>query len=234
MKVSIIIPTYNERNIIGELIQYLFENIDSSVIEIIVADGESIDDTMEVAKEAGAKVVVSPVKGRAAQMNYAAGIANGEVFYFIHADCFPPKGFIKDIYQAIETGYDLGRYRTKFDSGKAILKINAWFTRFDLFMCMGGDQTLFIKRSLFEECKGFKEDMRIMEEYEFCERARKTGKYKILNDEVLISARKYDTNSWLSVQQANYKIMNMYKKGASQQQILDTYKKLLNYRKNAF
>jgi GT2 family glycosyltransferase len=99
---------------------------------------------------------------------------------------------------------------------------------------MGGDQTLFIKRSLFERCGGFREEMMIMEEYEFCERAREKGRYKILDGYALISARKYETNSWLRVQLANAKVIRMYKKGASQQQMLSTYKQMLNYRKSAF
>jgi hypothetical protein len=32
----------------------------------------------------------------------------------------------------------------------------------------------------------------------------------------LVSARKYEENSWLTVQLANLKIVKMYKKGASQ------------------
>jgi hypothetical protein len=76
--------------------------------------------------------------------------------------------------------------------------------------------------------------MKIMEEYEFCERARKRGKYKILKGEVLVSARKYETNSWLQVQLANFQVISMYKKGASQQEILTAYAGMLNYRKNSF
>ncbi len=234
MKVSIIIPTYNEANYIGKLIHFLIENSDSSVIDIIVTDGGSQDNTIDIAKLAGANAVLCPDRGRAAQMNYGAGMAKGDLFYFVHADCLPPKEFVKDIQEAVERQYDLGRYRTRFDSKKSILKINAWFTRFDLFVCMGGDQTLFTTRSLFEQCKGFKEEMQIMEEYEFCHRAKKIGKYKILNGEALISSRKYEGNTWLNVQRANYKIVNMYKRGASQHDILETYKKMLTYRKNAF
>jgi rSAM/selenodomain-associated transferase 2 len=234
MKVSIIIPTYNEAKNIEKLIRFLITNGNSSIADIIVVDGGSQDNTIEVAKFAGAFAVLSPTMGRAAQMNHGARISKGEVLYFIHADCFPPKTFIKDVEQAIEKGYDFGRYRTRFDSEKTILKINAWFTRFDLFVCMGGDQTLFIKKWLFEECKGFKEEMKIMEEYEFCDRAKKIGKYKILKGEALISARKYDGNSWIDVQKANYKVVSMYKKGASQQDILETYKHMLTYRKNGF
>lgn len=234
MKLSIIIPTYNEAAFIGKLVNYLLQNGGSINADIIVSDAGSNDDTMKTAQDAGARAVLAPAKGRGAQMNYAAGIAKGDVLYFIHADCFPPASFIKDIEKAIKDGFDLGRYSTKFDSHKTILKLNAWLTRFDFFLCMGGDQTLFIKKDLFERCNGFREDMKIMEEFEFCRRARMTGKYKILKGAALISARKYDTNSWLKVQRANAKIARMYKKGASQQEMLDTYKRMLSYRKSAF
>lgn len=234
MTISIIIPTYNEAENVGRLVNYLIKNANSSVVDIIVSDGGSGDQTIKTASEAGAIAVLSPGKGRSAQMNYGASISKGEILYFIHADCYPPSSFVADILKAVGSGFGLGRYRTKFDSPKPILKINAWFTRFDLFICMGGDQTLFIKRGLFEACNGFREDMRIMEEYEFCERARRLNKYKIIPKAALVSARKYDTNGWLRVQLANSKAVKLYKQGASQQEMLDTYKRMLNYRKNAF
>jgi rSAM/selenodomain-associated transferase 2 len=185
MTISIIIPTYNEAENIGRLVRYLKQHGNTGLVDIIISDGGSKDNTMEIASKEGAKAVLSPAKGRAAQMNYGASLAEGDVLYFIHADCYAPHTFISDIQQAVAEGYDLGRYRTRFDSPKNILKINAWFTRFDFFICMGGDQTLFIKRSLFQSCKGFKDDMRIMEEYEFCERARKLGRYRIIQKRCL-------------------------------------------------
>jgi len=234
MTISIIIPTYNEEKSIGSLVRYLKQHSNEALVDLIVSDGGSEDRTIDEAGAAGATAVVSPGKGRAAQMNFGASLAKGDVLYFIHADCYPPKSFIADVLTSIRQGYDLGRYYTKFDSRKPILKINAWFTRFDFFICMGGDQTLFIKRSLFQECGGFREEMKIMEEYEFCQRARQKGRYKIMNGSALISARKYDSNTWLQVQLANAKVVRMYKKGASQQELVDTYKKMLSYRKSSF
>jgi hypothetical protein len=73
-----------------------------------------------------------------------------------------------------------------------------------------------------------------MEEYEFCRRARKRAKYKIMKGAVLVSARKYDTNTWLKVQLANLKVVRMFKKGASQQEMVQKYQNMLHYRKNAF
>ena len=55
-----------------------------------------------------------------------------------------------------------------------------------------------------------------------------------MDGNALVSARKYDTNSWLTIQRAHVKIVRMYKKGASQPDMIETYEKLLSYRKNAF
>lgn len=230
MKISIIIPAYREENAIGRLVQHLEKSGGGYFSEIIVSDGQSDDATVEAAKKNGALAVTAPQKGRAAQMNYGASLATGDIFYFVHADVLPPESFATDILHAVEKGYDLGRCITKFDSKKWYLRINAFFTRFDLFICYGGDQTLFITRRLFEETGGFNSELRIMEDYEFTKRARQKGKYKIFKKGALISARKYDTNSWWRVQMANRKIVSMYKKGATQQEMVEMYRKMLNYR----
>ncbi|MEN6592532.1 MAG: glycosyltransferase family A protein, partial [Methanobacterium sp.] len=56
MKISIIIPTYNEE----EYLPYLLESIkrqDFTDYEVIVADAHSTDKTREIAKSFGAKIV---------------------------------------------------------------------------------------------------------------------------------------------------------------------------------
>ena len=230
MKVSIIIPVFNEADNIGELIRYLTDFGSDSLEEIIVVDGGSTDNTLLSAKKAGATGVISPKKGRAAQMNFGASLAKGDLLYFVHADTLPPQTYIWDILDAIRSGFDIGRYLSTYDSNSWLLKMNALLSRFDTFGGMGGDQTLFITKNLFQQTDGFDGSMKIMEEFEFCARARKQGKYKIINKPVLISARKYDTNGWFTVQKANYTIVKMYQKGASQESMVSKYKEMLNYR----
>ncbi len=227
-RISIIIPTYNEAAGIGKLIVFLQKHGGEYVAEIIISDGGSTDETVAIAQQAGVVAFVSPQIGRAAQMNSGVAKATGNILYFIHADSFPPTNFVSDITKAVNDGYDFGRYRSKFDSTKFLLKINAWFTRFNWFICYGGDQTLFITRKLFEQSGGLKNELLIMEEYEFSERLMKQGRYKIFTDAALISTRKYDGRSWLKVQLANRKAVKSFKKGLPQQQILEEYKTMLD------
>lgn len=226
---SIIIPTLNESRYIGNLIRYLRLHA-AGRLQIIVADGGSLDNTGVIAAKEGARVVTCPKKGRAAQLNYGASFATGSILYFIHADCIPPANYYSKIIESIQRGQFLGRFQTKFDSNNALLKLNAFFTRFDWFICYGGDQTFFIKRDVFKKINGYNAHMLIMEDYDIVKRARKVTPYVILNGKALISARKYDTNSWIKVQRANHTIVKMFRKGASQQELVDRYKQLLDYR----
>ncbi len=227
--ISIIIPTFNEEAYIHSLVIYLTEHGGGYVQEIIVSDGGSADNTLQLASAAGAHAVISPQKGRAAQMNFGASLATGGILYFVHSDSFPPVSFAKNIQDAVQNGFDFGRYRTEFDSKKFILKLNAFFTRFDLFVCYGGDQTLFITRLLFDKLYGFDSTLLIMEDYDIVVRAKTIGRYKILPQQVRVSARKYDTNSWWQVQRANYIIVQMFRKGASQEAMDKRYKEMLSY-----
>ncbi len=229
--ISIIIPTYNESELIGKLINFLKEFGNKDISEIIISDGGSTDNTAEIAKNAGAQVIISPQKGRAAQMNFGASMATSDILYFIHADTLPPPSFFTDINQALKEGFELGRYRTRFQSKNRILQFNAFFTRFDLLVCYGGDQTFFITKKLFKSVGGFNADMQLMEDYDIVTRARALARYKIFQKDAKVSARKYENNTWLQVQRANFIIVQMYKKGASQESLAEKYRRLLTYRK---
>lgn len=225
--ISIIIPTFNEEKNIGKLVTYLKRYGGDNVSDVIVIDGGSSDLTLSNADQAGASAFLSPKKGRAAQMNFGASIAKGTILYFVHADTFPPATFAHDIIKSVSMGNDLGRFRTKFDSSSFLLKMNAWLTRFDIFECYGGDQTLFMKKDFFEKINGFNDQQLIMEDYEIVVRARKKGKYAIIKKDVLVSARKYEMLSWYRVQKANVKMIRMYKSGESPALMVSTYKRLL-------
>ena len=155
--ISVIIPTYNEEEQIRNTIRQLWANDHSNQIgEIIVSDGGSSDDTLAIARSEGVSALLSPKKGRSAQMNYGASRATQGILFFLHADTTPPADFTADISEAVLEGFDAGCYRLCFDHPHWFLRANCWFTRFDVNAFHYGDQSLFIKRDLFEKLNGRK------------------------------------------------------------------------------
>lgn len=228
--ISIIIITLNEAENIGRLLQRLTQYKNDQVVEVLLVDGGSTDGTQGMAASGGATVLQAPCCGRAVQMNYGAKQSKGDILYFVHADSLPPKTFADDIIKAVEEHYPIGCFRFLFDSGRLLLRLNSYFTRFDKMWCRGGDQTLFITRTLFEELEGYDEAHLIMEEYDLIERARKKHPFKIIPKDVIVSARKYENNGYFKVQLANLTIFNMYRFGCSQEKMRHWYKKVLGVR----
>ena len=232
MSLSIIIPTYNEEESISDLLKHLKAGISSDrESEIIVVDGGSQDKTAEIVESLGIRCIISERKGRAAQMNVGAEASKNDILYFVHADSIPPASFMSDIAESLGMGFQSGCYRYKFDHYYTpLLRINSYCTRFDRIMVRGGDQTLFITRSLFDELGGFREDYRIMEDYDLIEKIQKSSNFRIIQKDAIVSSRKYEDNGYFRVQIANLTIFMMYFAGASQEMMCHAYSNMLDYR----
>jgi rSAM/selenodomain-associated transferase 2 len=226
--ISVIIPTYNEATHIAPTIQTLWRHNEANLItEIIIADGGSMDGTIEYGLSEGVRILSCPRKGRAAQMNHGAEAANSRILYFLHADTLPPSGFTTDIIAAVKSGFQAGCFRLAFDHPHWFLKANCWFTQFDFNYFRFGDQSLFIKKDLFIRCGGFCEKHIVMEDQEIIRRIHSMEKFTILKKPVITSARKYLDNGVYKTQSIFYLIYAMYKLGFSQQQLVNTYRKLI-------
>jgi len=229
MRLHLIIPVLNEADNLRELLPQLLSEL-SPADQITVADGGSTDATPEVLDPYPAVNHLGCRDcGRARQMNEAANLRPGdfEVLYFLHADTRPPGGFRKDIRESIEAGYEVGCYRFKFDMWHPLLSINAFFTRFRGLACRGGDQSLYLTRKAFDQLGGFR-DMIIMEDYDIIQRTWASDfRFRIIPRSIMVSARKYRVNGWLRVQLANLRVFRMYKAGAPQEEMVRTYREML-------
>lgn len=229
MELHLIIPALNEAANLAELLPRLTAELDPARHRVIVADGGSDDDTQAVCARHQVTFFASPDPGRGPQMNAAvAAFPGADIYYFVHADTRPPQGFVTDIRRAIAAGYPLGCYRFRFDSAHPLLRINSFCTRFSGLPFRGGDQSLFVTAEVFHALGGYTPGMRIMEEYDFIERARAQYRFRVLPRDILVSARKYDHNGYFRVQLANLKVFRMYRRGASQEAMVETYRALLN------
>jgi rSAM/selenodomain-associated transferase 2 len=227
MNYSIIIPTLNEEKYIGRTLGRLHRMFQSIDHEIIIVDAGSTDQTLPIASTYKINIITSTKKCRATQLNLGAKYATGDVLYFIHADVLPNADCINKIEQALSEGKQSGCFSYQFDSSRLLLKINSKATRSDSMLCGGGDQTLFIKRSLFEEMNGFNEEYVIMEDFELTQRLRKKNAFTVIPHDVIVSARKYEKNSYLRVQLANLVVFTMFKMGMAPKKMAEYYGMLL-------
>ncbi|MBY9016039.1 MAG: glycosyltransferase family 2 protein [Candidatus Lokiarchaeota archaeon] len=120
-KISVIIPTYNEENNIKKTLIAIERQKCDIPYEIIIADGQSSDNTVFIAKKS-AKVYISPKKGKAFQLNYVIPKTSGELLIFLDADMIINPYFFQKIYKIFKNHQNLYACsaRVKYHNGKAI------------------------------------------------------------------------------------------------------------------
>jgi len=197
---SIVIPCYNEEDRIGPLLDYLRTSAEApEQLEICVVDGGSTDQTAERAKAKGARIIHS-AKGRAVQMNAGAAAASGDMLYFLHADSSPPLFYDRWIQQAWSADSRAGCFRLRFDKAPLFMRGFACLSRVNHPVCRGGDQSLYIDKSLFHEMNGYNENYQVYEDCEFTGRLYQKTRFGILRQPITTSTRKYRQLGWVYLQ----------------------------------
>ncbi|MFX1309449.1 MAG: glycosyltransferase [Promethearchaeota archaeon] len=221
-KISVIIPTYNEENNIKETLIAVKKQICSFPYEIIVADGQSSDKTVSIAKDY-AKVYISPKKGKSFQINFVVPKTIGTLLVFLDADTLIDPYFLQKIYRIFEKDKNLFACsaRVKYYDGKALsfnlgsrnftitsyfflnVNMHIWYffkslLRYpELIGC-----NIIVRRDIFFKAGGFKQlppnllgiDKVFSDSLIYLRRKMKTGNIKTLNFvSVLTSGRSLST-----------------------------------------
>ncbi|MBW4523803.1 MAG: TIGR04283 family arsenosugar biosynthesis glycosyltransferase [Phormidium tanganyikae FI6-MK23] len=218
MKISIVIPVLNEANALPKIL-----SIQATNIEIIVVDGGSQDETVEIAKSSGVKVLQSH-PGRAAQMNAGAAISTGEILLFLHADTRLPQGFDRMIREALSTAI-MGAFQLKIDATLPGVRWVEWGVnlRSRYLQLPYGDQAIFLRTKTFNAIDGFP-NLPIMEDFEFVRTLRQIGRIVIVPHAVLTSGRRWQKLGVFRTTIVNQIVILAYLLGVSPQRIQQWYR----------
>lgn len=199
MRVSVVIPTLNERTHLPQTVTALracFENF-ATLHEIIVADGGSDDGTCEWLEQQKTIRLIHSARGRGAQLNAGAIAATGDVLFFLHADCLPSPHSLDAITRALKNAhvsggcFRIGFQKCETDFSLQLLARAINF-RSRAARTATGDQGIFARRSAYEKMGGFK-PWPLFEDIDFATRLKSQGKFVVLKPTLIISARRWNT-----------------------------------------
>lgn len=221
--ISIIIPTLNEAENIKNAIA---STQPSTNIEIIVVDGGSVDDTVEVAQSLSVKVISSS-PGRAGQMNAGAAAASGEILLFLHADSRLPTGFDVMIRTTLQQPRIVaGAFDLRIDASLWGLRLVEWGVKWrsHFWQMPYGDQGIFLTKEIFQEVGNFPE-LPIMEDFELIRRLKSLGNIALISAPVVTSARRWLQKGVFSTTFLNQIVIIAYLLGVSPQRIRSWYRR---------
>lgn len=222
--ISAVIPTLNEAAELQATVERLRSN--REVIEIIVADGGSSDETVALATKLGCDVV-STARGRGTQMRSGAARARGDVVLLLHADTWVEPRAGQTIVEALNrTGAVGGGCWKRFREPHWLMRGSRLrcFFRYLLFRRFMGDQAIFVRRDILETIGGVP-DMPIMEELELCKRLRKSGKLVLAPATVSTSARRFREQGVLRTYARIARVMFLYYSGTPPEMLKRMYER---------
>ncbi len=206
MKISIIIPLYNEEKLIGETLQSImnakadFEQDPNNFLEVIVVDNNSTDKSIDICKNFDVKIVTEKIHNIAKVRNTGAYYATGEVLCFLDADSKVSSNIFTLINERMESEtYIGGGTKFKLDKKNLFFKLiylgSTMCTR--IFGLSG--VLIYIRKKDFEKLGGFNEKYYAAEDIDFVLKMKTLGKdynqkySNIYQGYVITSSRKFQT-----------------------------------------
>ena len=222
--VSVIIPAINEADWLPTTIEHLRRN--SSILEIIVADGGSSDRTTEIAEQLGCRVLTTK-PGRGGQMRAGAAAAKGDVILLLHADTWLPPNATHAMLDCLRDRVVVaGGFWKEFRESPLLLLGSKWKCAVRLWIGrrIAGDQGMFIRREILERIGGIP-DMELMEEFALSSRLRREGRLALADAIVLTSARRFRKLGVIRTYLRMWIVTMRYRLGASPSELRKLYER---------
>lgn len=193
--VTILIPALNEERALPQTLASLAA-MEPPPDEVLVVDGGSEDATISLAEQAGVWSVLSPKRGRGAQINHGVSLANGEIVCVLHADTLLPRDAIAVIRKTMrDERTALASFTPRIGTpprtrwGTTIHNwAKTWYTplllRPHLFLrgvrLLYGDHAMFFRRAQFLAVGGCDESAVVLEEADMCIKLARFGRTRMV------------------------------------------------------
>ncbi len=176
------------------------------------------------------RVVECAEIGRGNQMNEGAALAHGEMLLFHHCDTDLTPAHMDSLFLFTEKGGEAGAFHRALDERHGSLKcldpLVRWFNQ--RWGNLLGDQSVFIRRELFEKIGGFK-PFKLMEDVEFSQRLRRSMKVTLIDPPINSSDRRRRRfGSWWQVSLSNMGMLLLFSMGVHPDKLHKFYYKNWN------
>ena len=185
MKISIIVPAFNEEKLLAATLHSISVAAEAFhargwATELIVCDNNSTDRTAEVARANGAQVVFEPVNQISRARNTGAAAGTGDWLVFVDADSQPSRELFTDAAEAMTTGRYVG--------GGVTVKLDDFFPGLFFFTALWNATSrlrkwcagsfIFCETQTFREIGGFSAELYASEELDLSKRLKAIGKVR--------------------------------------------------------
>lgn len=188
MKISFVIPCLNEAKFIACQLESLFLQDYDGPFEIIVSDNGSTDNTKKIVDELSKSMPnlrladASGRRGAAHARNIGAAAANGDVIFFVDADDVLPSNWLKIMNQAMEN-HDFITCRLNTEKLNEQWQQESWTNAqkdgpinfYPQFLSFAGSCAIGVKRNVHESVGGFDENIKCLEDADYCWRIQLAG-----------------------------------------------------------
>ena len=197
---SIIVPTLNEEKYLPRLLDSILRQ-DFKDFEIIVSDAGSSDQTVTLARDRGAQVILSDkIKHPSFQRNQGAQNARGDYIFFLDADSELPVGFLrKSMEELKDKKLSCASFYIKFNPNRWYYNIYSIISNSIFFLKQNSNNPaaigagILVEKKKHDEINGFDLKVILAEDYDYCARLAKVGKFRILKDvKLLYSSRRIE------------------------------------------
>jgi rSAM/selenodomain-associated transferase 2 len=222
-RLSIVVPVLDETENIAHALSRLADYRKRGV-EVIVVDGGSRDQTLELARPLADRVIAAP-RGRARQMNAGAAAATGDAFMFLHCDCVLPDDADRLVLDGLTRSVAAwGRFDVRIDGRHPLLPIvaAAMNARSRWTGIATGDQAIFVRKGSFEKAGCFP-DIALMEDIAFSKAMKRISSPLCLRGPVVASGRRWEQNGVLRTIFLMWRLRLAYYLGANPAKLAKRY-----------